>query len=346
MGRYIVPREYVRYIRELQTRDKQSDPKKVQQISNDYERYGILLEQPVPICAFNHDEPHILEGIAGYNRDMVFVGMSQDIYLYDIYDFDVTPCCEYNKEVVRNTSNHHKGNFSNQTKPDYIKSVSSAIDRGLIPLDETAIEEYVNKISDKSSDVNRTIVKEVCAGEGVYPNFQTYSSSRKKGVKNSLQTTAEKLGLPPSGKENRKPEQIVQQGCITYTAADGDSQSSWMRGITNSSIYGVPSYLFGYSDKRVDDLSLFRRTWMEDFIKQKQIMIGFASSISKDDQIEIDENNFPVKFGGFYPQYIKPNPEHKGAATEFGLVDWNGEPIEWTEFNQCLSIRFEQERDN
>ena len=46
------------------------------------------------------------------------------------------------------------------------------------------------------------------------------------------------------------------------------------------------------------------------------------------DDVEFNEDNFPIRIGGFLPQYTKPNPNDNGAPTEYTLVDVNGFPIE------------------
>ena len=56
-------------------------------------------------------------------------------------------------------------------------------------------------------------------------------------------------------------------------------------------------------------------------------MQDFVSKVIGDD-IEFDEINFPVRMGGFLPQYTKPNPNNNGAPTEFTLVDNLGKPFD------------------
>lgn len=339
LGRYVVPRTFVNYNRETQSRDKEVDQNAVHQIHNVYRGNGVKLDRPVPVTAFDPENPHLLEGLVGYHRNLVFENMQQEIYFYDVYDFSRMPDGEYVKEVVRNITNHHGDAFTVQTKHDDVKSTSNAIARGLIPKDYDAISKHVDIISaDKSDAVRKWIVKEVAAGETVYPNFRTYSSQRGSGVKNSLQRELEKQNLPKAGIENRTREQIEEQGFITYCAVSGDNQSTWARAITNSTKFGVPVIIIGYSDHRVEDLSAFRQEWVEEFISQKELMYAFSSKVMQDQNVEIDEFNFPIKIGGFLPQYTKPNPEDKGAPTEHTIVDQLGNPIDIHAEMTCLSV--------
>lgn len=337
LGRHIIPRSFVRYEREEQTRDKQNDVTAVQNITNDFKVNGVDLNQQPPIVAFNPEHPQTVQGLAGYNREQVWPNLQQDFYFYDVYYFE-GPHAEYNKEVVRNQSNHHKGAHSTQTKHDYIKAVSNTVARGLVPNTYEAITDFVELICDKAPNVRRTIVKEVCASSQTFSNFVTYSSQRSAKNKNSLVSFLKDHGFAPAGIESRTIEDIQEQGYIVYCAAAGDNQSTWARAITNSVKYGVPVFILGYSDHRTDDLNIFRQEWINDFNTQKEIMLEFAQSVLDDTNGNIDEDNFPVKLGGFLPQYVKANPEDKGAPTEYGVVDALGDTIEFNPNMNCLTM--------
>lgn len=337
LGRHIIPASFVRYAREEQSRDKENDVTAVQNITTDFKVNGILLDKQPPVVAFDPEHPQTVQGLAGYHRQQVFQNLQQEKYFYDVYSFE-GPHAEYNKEVVRNTTNHHKGAFSPQTKHDYIKSVSNAVARGIVPNTFEAITSFVDLIVDKPSNVRKTIVKEVCASNQTYSNFVTYSSQRTAKNKNSLVSFLKNHGFASAGIEGRTIDDIQEQGYIVYCAAAGDNQSTWARAITNAMKFDVPVFILGYSDHRVDDLNSFRHEWIEDFNSQKGIMLEFAQSILDDPSADIDDSNFPVKVGGFLPQYVKPNPEDKGAPTEVGVVDVNGQTIQFDPDMNCLTM--------
>lgn len=337
LGRHIIPASFVRYAREEQSRDKENDVTAVQNITTDFKVNGILLDKQPPVVAFDPEHPQTVQGLAGYHRQQVFQNLNQEKYFYDVYTFE-EPHAEYNKEVVRNTTNHHKGAFSTQTKHDYIKSVSNAVARGIVQNTFEAITSFVDLIVDKPSNVRKTIVKEVCASNQTYSNFVTYSSQRTAKNKNSLVSFLKNHGFASAGIEGRTIEDIQEQGYIVYCAAAGDNQSTWARAITNAMKFDVPVFILGYSDHRVDDLNSFRHEWIEDFNSQKGIMLEFAQSILDDPSADIDDSNFPVKVGGFLPQYVKPNPEDKGAPTEVGVVDVNGQTIQFDPDMNCLTM--------
>ena len=336
LGRELIPTSFVRYSYEEQTRDKANDVQALNDLTNDFKVNGILLGEPVPIAAYNPQFPHMPDGLAGYHRGQVFQNLQQEVYMYDIYDFDPIHA-DFNKEVIRNTSNHHRGAFKTQTKLDYIKVVSNALANNLIEKREDAIVAFVEKICDKTSAVKEKIVKEAISHSDIYSNFITYSSQRSSKNKNSLVGYLRDQGFPPAGIEHRTREEIERQGYIVYCAASGSNQSTWARAITNSMKYGVPVYVLGYAPTRVEDLSEFRKIWIEEFNCQKDIMIDFVMSVIQDDVAIIDDEKFPVKFGGFLPQYVKANPKDKGAPTEVGTVDRNGKTIDFHKNMDCLA---------
>jgi hypothetical protein len=338
IGRFIIPTSFVKYIKEDQTRDKESDPRAVQELTTDYSVNGILLDKPPPVAAFDPQFPQDPKGLSGYGRKQTYENLGQDIYFYDIYDF-TGPYEKYYKEVVRNITNHHKGVSRTQTKHDYIKAVSKAVAEEIVPNIYEEIVKYVDEVAaDKPANIRKGIVKEVCASNKTYANFTTYSSQRSAKNINSLYSFLNRNHFVPAGIENRTYEDIQKQGYVVYCAASGDNQSTWARAVTNSVKYGVPVYILGYSDHRVDDLETFRTEWIENFNSQKDIMVEFAQTLLGDTNAEIDYDNFPIKVGGFLPQYVKPNPNDKGAPTEIGVVDQFGKTIQFTPQIKCLSL--------
>jgi len=330
MGRYIVPTAFVNYNNELQTRMKSNDQYNLQNLTNDFKSNGILLDKQPPIVAYNGIPT--LEGLSGYHRFSVLkTEFNQEVYFYDLYNFSASPRAEFYKEIVRNMSNHHKGAFATQTKHDYYKSVVNSIQQGLVENSVEAIDEYVELIAKPLSEAQKKwIKKEAIATESAISNFKTYSTQRGQGVKGNLSSSLKEMGLPPAGIENRSRKEIRDQGFIIYCATEGDSQSTWMRAITNSIKYDSPVYIIGYSahtKPSIAELRSFRQEWIDDFEMQKGVMQDFVSKVIGDD-IEFNEINFPVRMGGFLPQYTKPNPNNNGAPTEFTLVDDLGKPFD------------------
>lgn len=338
IGRFLIPTAFVRYVSELQTRDKKVDQGQVNDIQNIYEVFGVKLDRPVPICAYNPEHPHLPDGLSGHHREVVFSSLGQGFYIYDLYDFSKSPYCERNKEEIRSTSNHHNDSFSIQTKHDDLKSVISSLDRGLVNKTTEDITSFVRKISaNKTKNVQNWIIRNAESYSGVFPNFRTYSAQRGVNKKNTIANFFHTQGIPPAGIENRTIQEIQDNGCIVYAAAEGDNMSTWARAVTNSVKYNVPVYIFGYSTHRIDDLKSFRESWIRSFNDQKDIMFEFASTIVKETNSEFDESNFQVKIGGFLPQYVKANPQDRGAPTEIGFVDAEGKTLKFKNTNVCLS---------
>tara|TARA_Y100000817_G_C16837884_1_gene536602 strand:+ start:420 stop:1613 length:1194 start_codon:yes stop_codon:yes gene_type:complete len=345
LGTYLIPRSYVQYEKGKQSRDKSVIQLNKQNISFGFKTYGILRDKERPMVSWNpQDGFATVEGIVGYHRDDVFDDLNQDFYMYDVYDFSKSKTPAYDKEVKKSISNHHKDAFMTQTKHDYIKVVVNAVGRNIISKDK--IPNFVDDICDKSKKVKETIVKEASAGLGIYADFRTYSSSKEKDRPNTLNTFLAEQDIVKQGIADREPEEINSQGYISYVAYEGDGVTSWARGIMNGIKYGVPVYIFGYAPNRVSDLLKFRKEWIEEFQVSKNYFLNFAETIIKDSsQLEINEDSFPVKIGGFYPHYIKPDGVKKGRETEYGIVDMHGNTIEFKKTNKCLTqnLKFDDE---
>jgi hypothetical protein len=293
--------------------------------------------------AFNKNNPEIVTGLGGFHRNNVHESIGQFFYMFDVYDFSQSTSPEYYMRSAANRSNHHRGAAKPQTKPDAIKEVSAAVNDGLVECTPEAIkicvEDFVG--NSLSSAVKDSIVDTVCSNVEAYANFRTYSSNSTH-AKYTIKGEFANQGIVKAGVENRTFEQIQEQGYISYSAAQGDNMSSWQRGIINSAKYGVPCYLFGYSDKRVSDLKKFREEWVKQFEDQRDLLLKFISNfLGESLPDDLDLNNCDVRIGGFLPQHIKRNPKEKGAATETTIVDIDGNkcPFEYGAGGPvCLSL--------
>ena len=71
----------------------------------------------------------------------------------------------------------------------------------------------------------------------------------------------------------------------------------------------------------------------------KHTFITFASNIAGDGETipDLEEEDFPVRFAGFLPQYVKPSAEDQGKPTENTLVDVDGNKIKFDPDGDCLA---------
>lgn len=326
LGRYYVPWFMVHMDESVQTRDKTNDQTHVAALINDFIQ-GFVPEicSPAP-AAFDKNNPEILRGLGAFHRQNVCESIGQSFYMFDVYDFSSTHSSEYNMRVAANRSNHHRGTAKPQTKQDAIKEVSASVNDGLVECTVESIKQATEDfVGDSlSKKVKESIVDTVASNVEAYANFRTYSSNSTH-AKYTIKAEFANQDVLPAGIENRTIEQIQEQGYISYSAAQGDNMSSWQRGIINSAKYGVPCYIFGYSDKRVSNLKAFRENWIEQFENQRDLLLVFMSKLLGESlPDDLDLNNLDVRFGGFLPQHIKRNPKEKGAATETTIVDADG----------------------
>ena len=337
-GRFLVPRSVLRYNEEEQPRDKNNDSEHVNNLLNDFEvnRYNVHCQPP--ICCFDEENRHgtHLRGQSGFNRDEVFSRMGQEMVIVDIYDYE----SKMWEVVARNQSNHHSNPALTQSKNDYIKEVCNAVDAGTIEGTSDAIDIFVDLIArDKTSKIRRQI-KDTCYNNcQTYPNFRTYSASGSVKSKNTLRGFVRDYGLAPAGVEGRSDEELIQQGYILYCAGQGDNKATWMRAIAHGTRLDLPVWILGYAPTRKPDLQDFRENWVEEFNELKELCINFSEAITDSDGTDINEDSFPVKFAGFLPQYVKPNPKDGGKPTENTLVDVEGEPVRFDPDGDCLTLR-------
>ena len=334
MGRYIVPRQFVRYDEAEQPRDKNNDSEHVRNLTDNFETVGYRKDAQPPIACFDSQSTSIfaLKAQAGFNRDGALNNLGQDCYIFDIYDYED----EYAEVVARNMSNHHSNPQLDQKIPDYVKEVVNAKERGLIENTKTAIDAFVDVIAADRTPNQRTRIKKASYSQcEVFSNFRTYNSTGHG--KNTLNGFISSNGFAKQGIDDRTEEEIKKQGYIVYCSGKGNNKSVWMRAITNSVKYGVPVYVIGYSQNRVDDLYAFREKFIEDWNDQKEILVKFAEDLFEDCG-EFDESRIQVKLAGFMAQYIKPDPNDKGRPTEQNVVDVFGNTIKFSAKGDCLTL--------
>lgn len=336
LGRYLIPRSFVRYDQTEQPRDKGCDVEHVNNLVNNFETIGYRPDAQPPITSFDDGDVNTnkLKGHSGFNRYEALDRIGQEIYIFDVYRFE----SKYWEVVARNQSNHHSNPQLSQKWTDYVKEVVNAVDAGIIPSDSDSIDTFVDLIAnDKTTKVRRR-VKDTCYNNcNVFPNFRTYNSTGHG--KNTLNGFVNSNGFFKQGVENRSDEELIKQGYIVYCAANGDNKSSWMRAIYHGTRLNIPVWFIGYSANRVDDLQEFRENYIEDFNELKSVVIQFANNTVNDgEQGVIDENRFVVKLVGFMAQYVKPNPNNMGRPTEMGLVDIYGNTIGFDPDGDCLTL--------
>ena len=337
LGRYIIPDTFVRYNPEEQPRDKSNDADHVNDLVNSYEVQGYLLNAHPPIASFDEQsiDQNQLRGQSGFNRKESREKFGQEVAIIDVYEWE----SRYHERIARNKANHHQNPQLSQTKHDYLKEVCNAVNADIIPADADEIGKFVDLIaSDKTSKIRNWIKKTALNNCEVYPNFRTYNSTGTG--KDTLKGFLVSQKYPRQGIEGRDNNELKQQGCITYCAGNGDNMQAWARGIQHGTNKDLTVWIFGYAPNRVPDLEEFRKDWIEEFNKMKQTYITFASNIAEDgESIVVDEDIFPVKFAGFFPQYVKPDPKAHGKPTENTLVDQYGRSIKFDPDGDCLTIK-------
>lgn len=334
LGRHIIPRQYVRYDEAEQPRDKNNESEHVANLTNNFNTIGYRMDAQPPIACFDSQSTSIfaLKAQAGFNRDSALNNLGQECYIFDIYDYED----DYAEVVARNMSNHHSNPQLDQKITDYVKEVVNAKERGLIENTEAAIDSFVDLIAADRTPQQRGKIKKSSYTEcEVFSNFRTYNSTGHG--KNTLNGFISSNGFAKQGIENRSAAEIKKQGYIVYCSGKGNNKSVWMRAITNSVKYGVPVYVIGYSQERVDDLDAFREKFIEDWNDQKEILVKFAESLFEDCG-EFDETRIQVRLAGFMAQYIKPDPNDKGRPTEQNMVDMYGKTIKFNKTANCLTL--------
>ena len=99
--------------------DKSNDQDHVNDLVNNYSVSGVLLDCPSPIATFDRQDTDLakLAALAGFNRNEALGRLGQEVYIFDLYDFE----SRYWEIVDRNESNHHSNPQLSQSIPDYTR---------------------------------------------------------------------------------------------------------------------------------------------------------------------------------------------------------------------------------
>ena len=331
--RVLAPRSCVNYAQSKQPRDKQNDISHLNDLKNDFEVYGIRLDKYPPIVKFAKDStnPYLLDGVAGWHRDVVLDDLGQEYYVYDVYEFD-TP---WHERVARSSTNWSVGPFKTQNRNDYLKEICNAVESGEIAADADSITSAVDQIAaDRSDGVRRWIKREALAKTQVIANFRTFNPEGKS--QNSIHAFCTKNKIPVAGVNDRENKDIKKQGCITYFATNANNMATWGRGFAFSQKYDLPVLYFGYLSERKSDLRKQRLALLAEFEQVKQLFVKGCFAVAG------VENNgephyFPIRFAGFLPQNIKPDNVSGGLDTEHMIVDVDGNALKFSPDMPCLT---------
>ena len=357
-GRFLIHDDYVRYDGKEQPREKSNEQDQVNELINDFEVYGYREDATPPIAIKDPENlsPTHIKGLSGFHRRTARnrLPIQQKLYFYDLYSFSSLKW----ERVARNVTNHHGNPQLKQKWTDYRSETINAVRDNIIPDTEDAITNFVELIAaDKPASTRKKIRNHAFKSCNVYPNFRTYGTSGN-GVGTIQDFVSNELGLPKMGFEGRTDndaEEIKKQGYILYASDRGDGLRAWSSGTNKAMRWGIPTWVFGYSSKRVDDLIEWRENFIDEFLGFKETQIQFAhctarawvdddcrdeyDSFDVEDLIDsIDEESFPIKLGGFLPQHTSRNANDGGRPTESGLVDVYGKSIVFNPKGDCLTL--------
>ena len=335
LGRYMIPRAYVRYGIDSQPRKKLNDIEHISRLKISYEEYGVDTVCYPPVVALTDDStnPFLVEGISGYHRDFVFNDMRQEMYVYDVYVFH----SPWAKRMAKNKTNKHLRPELPQNRNDFLKEISAAIENSEIECDFDAIEKAVNEMCEGAgARVRRWVKREAANKLSNVSNFRAYNPEGKSS--SSIYTFCQQQGIPVAGTVGRTEDQIEEQGCVTYFATNANNFSTWGRGFANSQEYNVPIIMFAYLANVPDDIQGARQSLLDEFIRVKDLYVSACFRVA-DSQPTGEPHYFPIKFGGFLPQYIKSSSSLGGLPTETTLVDVDGNEVEFSPDMPCLTER-------
>jgi len=339
LGRHLVPSSSQSFDIDDQPRDKSFDPNHVDGLTNKFTLKGYNKEAQPPMGTISEGNKHTVDMFAGFHRNKACSVFGQAFYIVDIYEFEN----DLDKRVARNKTNHHQDLTLSQTLSDYVKEIVQAAEAGEIEKIETAVVALAYRLAggDKTDKQIEAIATRAIKLIGtVYSNFAVYSS--KKGGKageHTLTNWLESQGIVKQGIEHRTDEELINQGYISYCAAEGDNKATWARAIFHGQRLGIPVFIFGYSSTRIDDLLKYRDDYITEFVDYKNIMVDWASNIMKSVPSDgIDEDAFCVKFAGFLNQHKLPQASNKGRPTEIGLVNAEGKSIKFDYLGECLTL--------
>jgi hypothetical protein len=333
IGRVIAPRSCVNYVQSSQPRDKQNDIAHLNDLKNDFEVYNIRLDKLPPVVKFANDttNPYLLEGIAGWHRDIVLDDLGQEFYVYDVYEFE-TP---WDERLARSSTNWSIGPQKTQTRNDYLKEICNAVQACEISNDPDAISDAVEQIaSDRSPKVRRWIKSEAISKNQAIANFRTYNPEGKS--ENSILAFCKDTNIPIAGVNNREIEALMAQGCITYFATNANNFATWGRGFAFSQKYDLPILFFGYLSERKSDLREQRLALLEEFQEVKDLFVKGSFAVSGTEN-QGEPHYFPIRFAGFLPQNIQPSSIFGGIGTENTIVDVDGNPLVFSPDMMCLT---------
>jgi len=317
--RIIVNRDTVRKDMSLQARNNIYDDENIANIRNSKREHGELYNEPVKVvCASETQLDWDL--LSGYNRDAAENDLEQEGLeqykqgIYDVVEFD-TPL---DKEAFVYEVNHIKAPRRGNADGDLIKGISKVVKLGYINnKDDNAIKAYIARIAaDKTQTYRNKLFKDYRKHNGKFEHMRPLDNTLAKNL-------AKELGIPYSGDGNKDVD------ILGYIKNKGGGKNIFYDAVVLNLKFDAPVYVYGWIDNPTPStLKGQRAAWKNQFDKDEELYYNFLAQKSGEDIAKLREkNSYFIRFGGFLPQDITPDPNKGGLPREEGIVDENGKPF-------------------
>lgn len=318
--RIIVSRSCVRKDMELQARNDIYDEENIANIRNSKREHGELYIEPVKVVCESVTKQFDFDLLSGYNRDQAEDDLEREGYelyeygIYDIVDFD-TPL---DKEAFIYEANHIYAPKLGNHEGDLLKGISKVVKKGYIKnSDDDAIKAYIARIAkDKTESYRASLFKAYRKHNGKFENMRPLDSTLATNL-------AKDLGIPHGGDKNKDVD------ILGYVKNKGGGKNIYYDAMIMNMKYDTPIYVYGWiQNPTPTTLKGQREAWFKQFKRDEEYYYQDMSNKTGDDiAVCRHKGGFFMRFGGFLPQDITPDPEKGGLPREEGIVDMNGKPF-------------------
>ena len=296
---------------------------KIPEIRDSFIVNGFIHSCNPPTVKVDPNNKNRFIGLSGYHRNVAAEQADWETMIYDVVQFDSPK----DERIHRLTTNHVFTPAIANTLDDLVKQVKEAICSNEITNEDSDIKDFIKIVAaDKTEKNQNTIFNRVRRHVSTSSTLLCYHAGKGE---NSTSEIAQKFNLPLKG-----DLRFSQSKKLGYISSQETPRGSLYEGKILSREYGgVPVEFYAWISSPLEAPKLhkqrlkyketFDRFLMEDCETLKYEMEKLGFKVKLEDIIK----NHPVRFVGFLPQDISPNPLDGGKPKEQGIVDVYGNPV-------------------
>lgn len=300
-------------------------------IRDSFENNGWIYSQVPPFATWDPVvSKHVLQD--GFTRSNALAELDCEYIVVDVYQPENPLALERSKMMANRLDLPKRGSDAG----DIVSNVLKCIKNKYMASDYDSVRTFVNVVASHLSYSRRRIIVNDIMNQQGDSRYRTYLV-KGQGDHNLAHNAKNVLEIPYGGDEN-----YDDTGYFGYITTEKTARMTIANSIKllKQVLDDMESGTGKYSDlTELPEVRIFayfespgrkplreqREDWLNAFESTLESIVAICEYMTESSS----KKKFPIKFGGFLPQLIDPDPKKNGGRKETTIVDAQGKPFNW-----------------